>query len=208
MHICASANTSYLYCYNSSQLAQHLRPSGILGCWPDGLELSRILSGMQQAAQTVLGIYLKHTCSRNTSASSALGVLCMYDTYVRVFVYAPSPVGLPLTFNLCFFICFHGVIIHVKSVDCHCCVILVWTSSINAFDFLSSSPAWCQLARGCTLQVIWVCYLYFVRFIHIYLVFIRYLIISMLHCLKPALKHCSSSTVIVCKIISFPVPVS
>jgi len=84
MYICASANSSYLYCYNSSQLAQHLRPSGIIGCWPDGLELSRILSGMQQAAQTVLGIYLKHTCSRNTSASSALGVLCMYDTIQRI----------------------------------------------------------------------------------------------------------------------------
>jgi len=29
----------------------------------------------QRAAQTVLGVYLKRTCSRVTSASSALGVL-------------------------------------------------------------------------------------------------------------------------------------
>jgi len=37
---------------------------------------SRILSGIQRAAQqTVLGVYLKRTCSRVTSASTALGVL-------------------------------------------------------------------------------------------------------------------------------------
>jgi len=58
--------------------AQHLRPSGVLSCWPNGLELSRILSissGIRRAAQTVLGVYLKRTCSRVTSASNALGVL-------------------------------------------------------------------------------------------------------------------------------------
>ena len=37
--------------------------------------LSQILSGIQRAAQTVLGIYLKHTCSGDTRASSALVVL-------------------------------------------------------------------------------------------------------------------------------------
>ena len=53
-----------------------------LQCWPDGLELtSRILSGIQRAAQTVLGVYLKRTCSRVTSASSALGVLSDYALY-------------------------------------------------------------------------------------------------------------------------------
>jgi len=64
--------------------AQHLRPSGVLGCWRDGLELStysRILSGIQRAAQTVLGVYLKRTCSRVTAASSALGVLDDYALY-------------------------------------------------------------------------------------------------------------------------------
>jgi len=40
--------------------------------------LSRILPGIQRAAQTILVyfyVYLKRTCSRVTSASSALGVL-------------------------------------------------------------------------------------------------------------------------------------
>jgi len=36
---------------------------------------------MQRAAQTVLGVYLKRTCSRVTSASSALGVLNDYTLY-------------------------------------------------------------------------------------------------------------------------------
>ena len=40
-----------------------------------------ILSGIPRAAQTVLGVYLKRTCSRVTSASSALGVLNDYALY-------------------------------------------------------------------------------------------------------------------------------
>jgi len=49
--------------------AQHLWPLGVLSCWPDGLKLSlsRILSRIQRAAPTVFGVYLKHTCSRDTS---------------------------------------------------------------------------------------------------------------------------------------------
>ena len=49
--------------------------SQLLARWPG--THSRILSGIQRAAQTVLGVYLKGrpTCSRVTSASSALGVL-------------------------------------------------------------------------------------------------------------------------------------
>ena len=43
--------------------------------------LSWILSEIQRAAQTVLGVYLKRTCSRVTSASSALGVLNDYALY-------------------------------------------------------------------------------------------------------------------------------
>ena len=42
---------------------------------------SRILSGIQRAAQTVLGLYLKRTCSCVTSASSALKVLNDYALY-------------------------------------------------------------------------------------------------------------------------------
>ena len=50
--------------------------------WPG--TRSRILSGIQRAAQTVLGVYLKRTCSRVPSVSSALGVLTMMRyTYPR-----------------------------------------------------------------------------------------------------------------------------
>ena len=38
---------------------------------------------LQRAAQTVLGIYLKRTCSRVTSASSALGILNDYMRYTN-----------------------------------------------------------------------------------------------------------------------------
>ena len=47
--------------------------SHLLARWPG--THSQILSAIQRAAQTVLGVYLKRTCSRVTSASSALGVL-------------------------------------------------------------------------------------------------------------------------------------
>ena len=42
---------------------------------------SRILSWIQRSAQTVLGVYLKRTCSRVTSASSALAVVNDYALY-------------------------------------------------------------------------------------------------------------------------------
>ena len=47
-------------------LNTYVRPSGVLSCWPDGLELSPGLSEIQRAAKTVLGVYLKRTgtCSR------------------------------------------------------------------------------------------------------------------------------------------------
>ena len=45
----------------------------MLARWPG--TLSRILSAIQRAAQTVLGVYFKSTCSRDTSAFSALEVL-------------------------------------------------------------------------------------------------------------------------------------
>ena len=51
----------------------------LLARWP-GTQ-SPILYGIQRAAQTVLGIYLKRACSRVTSASSALGVLNDYALY-------------------------------------------------------------------------------------------------------------------------------
>ena len=53
--------------------------SQLLARWPG--THSRILSGIQRAAQTVLGVCLQRTCSRVTSASSALGVLNDYALY-------------------------------------------------------------------------------------------------------------------------------
>jgi len=47
--------------------------SQLLALWP-GTHY-RILFGIQRAAQTVLGVYLKRTCSRVISASCASGVL-------------------------------------------------------------------------------------------------------------------------------------
>ena len=51
----------------------------LLARWPG--THSRILSGIQRAAQTVLSVYSKRTCSRVTSASSALEVLKDYALY-------------------------------------------------------------------------------------------------------------------------------
>ena len=53
--------------------------SQLLAQWPG--THSRILSVIQRAAQTVLGVYLKRTCSRFTSASSAVGVFNEYALY-------------------------------------------------------------------------------------------------------------------------------
>ena len=53
--------------------------SQLLARWPGTLSLT--LSGIRRAAQTVLGVYLKRTGSRVTSASSALGVLNDYALY-------------------------------------------------------------------------------------------------------------------------------
>ena len=67
----------------AAQIAPH-GSSGVgrfqlLARWPG--THSRILSGIQRAAQTVVGVYLKRTCSRVTSASTALGVLNDYALY-------------------------------------------------------------------------------------------------------------------------------
>ena len=68
--------------------AQHLR----LSCWPDGLELTPgFYPGIQRAAQSVLGVYLKRTCSRDTSASSALRVLNDYTLYKSTHSLTHSP---------------------------------------------------------------------------------------------------------------------
>ena len=51
----------------------------LLARWPG--THSRILSGIQRAAQTILCVYLKRISSRVTNASSALGVLNDYALY-------------------------------------------------------------------------------------------------------------------------------
>ena len=53
--------------------------SQLLARWPG--THSRISPGIYRAAQTVLGVYLKRTCLRVTSASSALGLLNDYALY-------------------------------------------------------------------------------------------------------------------------------
>jgi len=77
--ICVPPTVTYLpYCVSRSALTAvgHLQ---LLARWPG--THSRILSVILQAAQTVLGVYLKRTYSRVTSASSALGVLNDYVLY-------------------------------------------------------------------------------------------------------------------------------
>ena len=49
-----------------------------------------VSSGIQRAAQTVLGVYLKRTCSHLTSASSALGVLNDYVLYKSTHAFTHS----------------------------------------------------------------------------------------------------------------------
>ena len=65
----------------------------LLARWPG--THSRTLSGIQRAAQTVLGVYLKRTCSRVTGASGALGVpAIMRYTNARTHSLVPR-VGIP-----------------------------------------------------------------------------------------------------------------
>ena len=77
--ICVPPTVTYLpYRVFGSTLTAVGR-SQLLARWPG--THSRILSRIQRAAQTVLVVYLKRTCSRVTSASSALGVLNDYALY-------------------------------------------------------------------------------------------------------------------------------
>ena len=52
--------------------------SQLLARWPG--THSRILSAIQRAAQTVLGVYLKRTCSRVTNAFGALNDNARYES--------------------------------------------------------------------------------------------------------------------------------
>ena len=71
--ICVPPTVTYLPYRVSGSTLMAAGRSRLLARWPG--THSRILPGIQRAAQTVLGVYLKRTCLRVTSASSALGVL-------------------------------------------------------------------------------------------------------------------------------------
>ena len=81
-HAAASAlhqpASRHLLCVSGSTLTT-IGHSQLLAQWSG--TVSQILSGIHQAAQTVLGVYLKRTCSRVTGASSAFGVLNDYALY-------------------------------------------------------------------------------------------------------------------------------
>ena len=77
--ICVPPTVTYLPYRVSGSTLTAVGHSQLLARWPG--TLSRILSAIQRAAQTVLGVYLEHTSLRITSASSALGVLNDYALY-------------------------------------------------------------------------------------------------------------------------------
>ena len=77
--ICVPPTVTYLPYRVSGSTLTAVGRSQLLARRP-GTHL-RILSGIQRAAQTVLGVYLKRICSRVTSASSALVVLNDYALY-------------------------------------------------------------------------------------------------------------------------------
>ena len=73
----------YLPCRVFGSTLTAVGRSQLLARWPG--THSRILSRIQRTAQTVLGVYLKRTCSRYANASSALGVL--NDIQIYAFAY-------------------------------------------------------------------------------------------------------------------------
>jgi len=77
--VARSAYVAALLCEGWGSKPTAVGRSQLLARWPG--THSRILSGLQRAAQTVSGVYLKRTCSRVTSASSALAVLSDYALY-------------------------------------------------------------------------------------------------------------------------------
>ena len=77
--ICVPPTVTYLPYRVSRSTLTAVGRARLLTRWPG--THSRILSEIQRAARTVLEVYLKRTCSRVTSASSALGVLNDYALY-------------------------------------------------------------------------------------------------------------------------------
>ena len=77
--ICVPPTVIYLPYRASGSTLTAVGRSQLLARWPG--THSRILSGIQREARTVLGVYLQRTFSRDTSASSARGVLNDYALY-------------------------------------------------------------------------------------------------------------------------------
>jgi len=75
--ICVPPTVIYLPYRVSGSTFTAVGRSQLLARWP-GTHCRILSNGIQRAVQTVLGVYLKRTCSRVTSASSALAVLNDY----------------------------------------------------------------------------------------------------------------------------------
>ena len=76
LHVCTKVQMLNHDHLSTIRLNTSLRPSGVLSCWPVGLELTPgFYPGSNEQHRLFLGVYLKRTCSRVTSASGALGIL-------------------------------------------------------------------------------------------------------------------------------------
>ena len=80
--VCVPPTVTYLPYRVSGSTLTAVGRSQSLARWP-GTHSRILTNGIQRAAQTVLGVYLKRTCSRVTSASSALAVLDDYARYTN-----------------------------------------------------------------------------------------------------------------------------
>jgi len=87
--ICVPPTVTYLPYRVSGSTLTAVGRFQLLAQWPG--THSQILSGIQRAARTALGVYLKRTCARDTSASSALGVLNDYALYKSTLSLTHSP---------------------------------------------------------------------------------------------------------------------
>jgi len=87
LKMCFSSGVARIWRWGTAGLGDGSHTAGSRGCQTThnfvylAIVHSQFLSGTQRAAQTVLGVYLKLTCSRVTSATSAFWVLSDYALY-------------------------------------------------------------------------------------------------------------------------------
>jgi len=87
LKMCFRSGVARIWRWGTAGLGDGSHTAGSRGCQTThnfvylAIVHSQFLSGTQRAAQTVLGVYLKLTCSRVTSATSAFGVLSDYALY-------------------------------------------------------------------------------------------------------------------------------